>query len=339
MSLPLIHCDHQDPKSTTPSRFLASSALSHGKSLPNPFLSPPAARDLVERLEPGRRVVSEPMPILDAPAEAVATGFANFISNSRIVSDPTPVPKLQQNANNATRKRNRNKQAKKGFPNPEPVVHNWTSLKEKFEFPTLPVASGSGSKTNGGDDNMQLYDTKSDTTESPIFTKPDTDRKPTITKPDLHEKQQRPDDTKLKTKLTLHNSLPGSNDTHSKASYAARHQRDEPPHTTLTNSYQNEITQSKLKNDPTYKHSRSPYDDSNTTQKPNETAKSDQDHPIVPVARRCSDSQARDRKRVDRAKANSPSAWTHAKRQPTEPSHGKSVGHIYDVSSTGHTLI
>jgi hypothetical protein len=338
--LPLTYRNPQNPKSTTPSRFLASSALSHGNPLLNPFLSSPSARNLVERLEPGRRVVSEPIPIIDAPAEAVATGFANFISNSRIVSDPTPLPKLRLNVNNATRKRNRNKQAnKKGFPNPEPVVHNWTSLKEKFEFPTLPVASGSGSKNDGGDDNMQLYDTKYDTTERPIFTKPDTDRKPTITKSDLHEKQHRPDDTKPKTKLTLHDNLPSSSAVHSKASFAARHHRDEPPHTTLTNSYKNKITQNKLKNDPTHKHSRFPYDDNDTTQTPTDTAKSDQEHPIVPAARRGSDSQARDRKRVDRAKSKSPSAWIHAKQQPVEQSLSNSAGHIYDVSSTGHTLI
>jgi hypothetical protein len=336
----LTYRNPQNPKSTTPSRFLASSALWHGKPLPNPFLSPPSARDHVERLEPVRRVVSEPIPIIDAPAEAVATGFANFISNSRIVSDPTPLPKLQQNVNNATRKRNRNKQAnKKGFPNPEPVIHNWTSLKEKFEFPTLPVASGSGSKNSGGDDKMQLYNTKSDTTERPIFTKPDTNRKPTITKPALNEKQQRPDDTKTKTNLTLHDSLPGSNVTHSQASSAARHQRDEPPHTAFANSYKDKITQNKLKNDPTYKHSRFPYDDNNTTQTTHGTAKSDQDHINVPAARRGSDSQARDRKRVDRAKSKSPSAWTRAKQQPTEQFQKNFAGHIYDVSSTGHTLI
>ncbi|KAG7527270.1 hypothetical protein FFLO_07100 [Filobasidium floriforme] len=329
----------QTLKSNAPSRPLASSALSHGEPMPNPFLSPPSTTDLVERLEPGRRVVSEPIPIIDAPAEAVATGFANFISNSRIVSDPTPLPKLQQNVNNATRKRNRNKQAKKGFPNPEPVVHNWTSLKEKFEFPTLPVASGSGSKNNGGDDKIQLYDTKSDMTERPIFTKPDTNRKPTITKPALNEKQPRPDDTKPKTKLALHDSLPGSNVTHSQVSSAARHQRDEPPHTRLTNSYENKITQNKLKNDSTYKHTRSPYDDNDKTQTTDGTAKSDQDHINVPAARRGSDSQARDRKRVDKVNSTSPSAWIRAKQQPAEQSPSKFAGHIYDVSSTGHTLI
>jgi hypothetical protein len=338
--LPLTYRNPQNPKSTTSSRFLASSALSHGNPLPNPFLSPPSARNLVERLDPGRRVVSEPMPSLNAPAEAVATGFANFISNSRIVSDPTPLPKLQQNVNNATKKRNRNKQAhKKGFPNPEPVVHDWKSLKEKFEFPTLPVASSSGTKGHGSDDGMQLYDTKSDMTEKPILTKPDTNRKPTITKPDLHEKQQRSDDTIPKTNLTLHDSLPGSNVTHSQASSAARHQRDEPPHTAFANSYKNKITQNKLKNDPTYKHSRFPYDDNNTTQTTHGTAKSDQDHINVPAAPRGSDSQARDRKRVDRAKSKSPSAWTRAKQQPTEQSQKDFAGHIYDVSSTGHTLI
>lgn len=340
MIVQLTYRNPQNPKSTTPSRFLASSALSHGKPLPNPFLSPPSARDHVERLELGRRVVSEPIPVLDPPAETVATGFANFISNSRIVSDPTPLPKLQQNANNATRKRNRNKQAnKKGFPNPEPVIHNWTSLKEKFEFPTLPFASGSGSKNNGGDDKMQLYNTKSDTTERPIFTKPDLNRKPTITKPASNEKQQRPDDTKPKTNLTLHDSLPDSNVTHSQASSAARHQRDEPPHTAIMNSYKNKITQSKLKNDPTYKHPRSSFDDNATTQTTNGTAKSDQDHMNVPAPRRGSDSQARDRKRVDRAKSKSPSAWTRAKQQPAEQSQRNFAGHIYDVSSTGHTLI
>jgi hypothetical protein len=345
----LTYRNPQNPKSTGPSRFLASSALSHGRPLPNPFLSPPSARNLVDRLEPGRRVVSEPLPIIDAPAEAVATGFANFISNSRIVSEPTPLPKLQQNVNNATRKRNRNKQAKQGFPNPEPVVHSWTSLKEKFEFPTLPITSGSGSKDLGGDDGMQLYDTKSDKTERPICTRfdmtkrsmitnPDT-RKPTITKPKLNEKQQRPDDSKPKTKLTLHDSLPGSNVTHSRTSSAARHQRDEPPHTAITNSYKNKITQTKLKNDPTYKHPRSSFDDNATTQTTNGTAKSDQDHMDVPAPRRGSDSQARDRKRVDKVNSKLPSAWTRAKQQPAEQSQRDFAGHIYDVSSTGHTLI
>jgi hypothetical protein len=349
--LPLTYRNPQNPKSTTPSRFLASSALSHGNPLPNPFLSSPSARNLVERLEPGRRVVSEPIPIIDAPAEAVATGFPNFISNSRIVSDPTPLPKLRLNVNNATRKRNRNKQAnKKGFPNPEPVVHSWTSLKEKFEFPTLPVASGSGSKDQGGDDDMQLHDTKSDTTERPFFiksdmtarytiTNPDTNWKPTNTKPNLNEKQERPDDTKPKMKVTLQEGPPGSYATHSKASSATRHQRDEPPHTTLTNSYKNKITQNKLKHDPTYKHSRSSFDDNDTTQTTTGTAKSDQDHSIVPAARRGSDSQARDLKRVDKANSKSPSAWIRAKQQPAEQSQKDFAGHIYDVSSTGHTLI
>lgn len=291
------------------------------------------------------------MPIFDAPAEAVATGFANFISNSRIVSDPTPLPKLQQNVNSATRKRNRNKQAnKKGFPNPEPVVHNWTSLKEKFEFPTLPVASGSGSRNNGGDDIMQLYDTKSDTTEKPIFTtshtterhtitKAELNRKPNITTPNFTETQERPDDTQQSMKATLHDDCSKSSVPHSKASSANRHQRDEPPHTRLTNRYKNKITQNKLKPDLTHKHSRSPYDDNDTTQTTNGTAKSDQDHPIVSAARRGSDSQARDRKRVDRAKSKSPSAWIRAKQQPVEQSLSDSAGHIYDVSSTGHTLI
>jgi hypothetical protein len=97
--------------------------------------------------------------------------------------------------------------------------------------------------------------------------------------------------------------------------------------------------QNKLKNDPTHKHFRSPYDDKNTTQTTNCTVKSDQDHIVVPAARRGSDSQARDRKRVDTAKSKSPSAWTRAKQQPADQSQKDFAGHIYDVSSTGHTLI
>lgn len=78
----------------------------------------------------GRRVVSEPS--LAAKPEAVTSGFASFMSNSRIVSDPLPVGKGKKWPK-------RRKGAK------QPIVEDWSALKQKFVAgETTQVSSGQG---------------------------------------------------------------------------------------------------------------------------------------------------------------------------------------------------
>lgn len=79
-----------------------------------------------ERFEP-RRIVSEPPKF--ALDQKVSDGFAHFLSTSRILSEATQPLELT-----TKKKKRRGGKAVMESP-PEPVVLNWSTLKQKFEGP------------------------------------------------------------------------------------------------------------------------------------------------------------------------------------------------------------
>jgi hypothetical protein len=76
--------------------------------------------NVIEQQE--RRVVSEPVHI---PARVVSNGFAAFLQNSRIVSEPV-------NAKNKKQKKAKSKRKSHVPPPAEAVVHNWSTLRDKY---------------------------------------------------------------------------------------------------------------------------------------------------------------------------------------------------------------
>ena len=275
-------------------------------SLANPFLDSDTHDPNRPRPEAGRRVVSEPIH----NGANVTTGFAEFIGSSRIVSDPTPLSRPRQLATKKSRKRNN--RSHKGFPNPEPVVHNWSSLQEKFHLPVPPVASTStsGNSSNVGKTNTVIAQSPTET--NPIVP---TDATATSVTPD-----QQSLDVPAKTKTDLGDDRMTSDVPLTKARPGVK-QRDVSPHQTSAARELKEFKQTAV--------SRPSHEDF-TTRNADRKTTTERTHLGEPSR---PETWTRGRKNND--KPRSGPGWTHLNR--TVGTH-RDFGSKYDVSSTGHSL-